>query len=173
MALLTALDLVLICPVLAVSIRTFLLSGVNVNTYFYSAKYNSFFPLELKDDYINGIGWPEDAVEVTNAIYIEYSEEPPKGKIRVAGKNGMPEWEDIPPLTHEEVVAQAGVEKQNLISAANDYINSNQWPGKAAMGRLKDTDKAKYNAWLDYLDNIEAVEISAAPDITWPNPPEV
>lgn len=142
-----------------------------MNTYFYSAKHNSFFPLELKDDYINGIGWPEDAVEVTNSIYIEYSGEPPEGKIRVSGEDGMPEWDDIPAPTYEEMVAQADTEKQNRIDVANDYINSKQWPGKAAMGRLKDSEKAQYNAWLDYLDALDVVDTSKVPDITWPEKP--
>ncbi|MFZ5340055.1 tail fiber assembly protein [Enterobacter asburiae] len=26
---------------------------------------------------------------------------------------------------------------------------------------------------MDYLENIESVDTSTAPDITWPNPPEV
>lgn len=142
-----------------------------MNTYFYSAKHNSFFPLELKDDYINGIGWPEDAIEVTNSIYIEYSGEPPEGKIRVPGADGMPEWGDIPAPTHEEMVSQADAEKQNRIDAANAYINSKLWPGKAAMGRLKDTEKAQYNLWLDYLDELEAVDTSTAPDIICPEVP--
>ena len=62
-------------------------------------------------------------------------------------------------------------EKSRLIHEGNDYINSKQWPGKAAMGRLKDTEKAQYNAWLDYLDALEAVDTSKAPDITWPEIP--
>ncbi|HEE0054007.1 TPA: tail fiber assembly protein [Citrobacter freundii] len=142
-----------------------------MNTYFYSAKYNSFFPLELKDDYINGIGWPEDAIEVTEQVYSVFTGEPPEGQKRVAGKNGLPEWEDIPPPSHEEMVAQAEIEKQSRIDAANAYINSKQWPGKAAMGRLKDTEKAQYNLWLDYLDELEAVDTSTAPDIIWPEVP--
>ncbi|EOZ9308370.1 tail fiber assembly protein, partial [Citrobacter freundii] len=28
-----------------------------------------------------------------------------------------------------------------------------------------------YNLWLDYLDALEAVDISSAPDIEWPTPP--
>ena len=67
----------------------------------------------------------------------------------------------------------ANAQKQSLIDEANEHISSKQWPGKAAMGRLKDAEKVQYNAWLDYLDNIEAVDTSAAPDITWPTPPEV
>ena len=62
-------------------------------------------------------------------------------------------------------------EKSRLIHEGNDYINSKQWPGKAAMGRLKDAEKAQYNAWLDYLDALEAVDTSKAPDITWPEIP--
>ncbi|WP_284296491.1 tail fiber assembly protein, partial [Citrobacter portucalensis] len=58
------------------------------------------------------------------------------------------------------------------IDQANDYMNSKQWPGKAAMGRLKDSEKVQYNAWLDYLDELEAVDTAAAPDIKWPEKPE-
>ncbi|MRG31838.1 tail fiber assembly protein [Enterobacter cancerogenus] len=64
-------------------------------------------------------------------------------------------------------------EKQLRIDQANEYMNSKQWPGKAAMGRLKDEEKEQYNAWLDYLDALEAVDTTSAPDIEWPTPPEV
>ncbi|EDN4425276.1 TPA: tail fiber assembly protein [Salmonella enterica] len=43
---------------------------------------------------------------------------------------------------------------------------------KAAIGRLKG-GLAQYNLWLDYLDALEAVNTSSAPDINWPDPPEV
>ena len=83
----------------------------------------------------------------------------------------MPVWADIPPPTHEELVASANTEKQKRIDQANDNMNGKQWPGKAAMGRLKDSEKEQYNAWLDYLDELEAVDTSTAPDIKWPTPP--
>ncbi|EKQ4439699.1 tail fiber assembly protein, partial [Escherichia coli] len=53
------------------------------------------------------------------------------------------------------------------------YMNSKQWPGKAAIGRLKGEELAQYNLWLDYLDALELVDISSAPDIEWPTPPAV
>ncbi|HCN8307127.1 TPA: tail fiber assembly protein, partial [Escherichia coli] len=43
--------------------------------------------------------------------------------------------------------------------------------GKAAMGRLKDAEKVQYNAWLDYLDALELVDTTSAPDIEWPEKP--
>lgn len=84
----------------------------------------------------------------------------------------MPAWVDIPPLSHEEEIAAAEAEKQYRIDQANEYINSKQWPGKAALGRLADDEKAQYNEWLDYLDALESVDISSAPDINWPESPE-
>ncbi|ELM8828268.1 tail fiber assembly protein, partial [Escherichia coli] len=38
--------------------------------------------------------------------------------------------------------------------------------------RLTDDEKAQYNEWLDYLDALESVDISSAPDINWPESPE-
>lgn len=141
-----------------------------MGNYFYSAKKNAFYPVSLEDAYRAANSWPEDGVEVDDSVYLEYSATPPEGKVRVA-KNGMPSWADIPPPKHEELVASANAEKQKRIDQANDYMNSKQWPGKAAMGRLKDSEKEQYNAWLDYLDELEAVDTSTAPDIKWPDEP--
>ncbi|WP_137648121.1 tail fiber assembly protein, partial [Escherichia albertii] len=77
------------------------------------------------------------------------------------------------PLTHEEQLSEAERKKQALINRVNEYINSKQWPGKAAIGRLKGEELAQYNSWLDYLDALEMVDISSAPDIEWPTPPAV
>ncbi|HAW9530542.1 TPA: tail fiber assembly protein, partial [Escherichia coli] len=71
------------------------------------------------------------------------------------------------------LVAATEAQKQLLIDQANEYMNSKQWLGKAAMGRLKDAEKVQYNAWLDYLDALEMVDTSGAPDIEWPTPPAV
>ena len=77
-----------------------------------------------------------------------------------------------PEPTHDELVQKAEILKQALISDANNYIDSNQWPSKLALGRLSDVDKQSFNEWLDYLDALEAVDISAAPDVNWPSRPE-
>lgn len=76
-----------------------------------------------------------------------------------------------PEKTHDELVEEASAKKNSLIVSANEFMNSKQWPGKAAIGRLKGDELAQYNAWLDYLDALEAVDTSTAPDITWPTPP--
>lgn len=80
-------------------------------------------------------------------------------------------WVTDSDAKHAADVATAEAEKQSRTNLANDYMNSKQWPGKAAMGRLKDAEKEQYNLWLDYLDALEAVDTSSAPDINWPEKP--
>ncbi|EOZ7480727.1 tail fiber assembly protein [Enterobacter asburiae] len=139
--------------------------------YIWSPSLAGFYPTEEKSIF-EGMGkWPDDGVEVSASAHDELFPIP-EGKC-IGTVDGYPAWVDLPPLTYEEMVAQADTEKQNRIDAANNYMNSKQWPGKAAMGRLKDTEKVQYAAWLDYLDSIEAVDVSTAPDIKWPNQPDM
>ncbi|NSL37215.1 tail fiber assembly protein [Citrobacter werkmanii] len=72
----------------------------------------------------------------------------------------------------ESAISEAENKKRLLINEATEYINSKQWPGKAAISRLKGDELAQYNLWLDYLDALEAVDTFYAPDIEWPTPPE-
>ncbi|WP_141036447.1 tail fiber assembly protein, partial [Escherichia coli] len=37
---------------------------------------------------------------------------------------------------------------------------------------LKADELERYNLWLDYLDALEVVDTSSAPNINWPVPPE-
>lgn len=76
-----------------------------------------------------------------------------------------------PEKTHDELIEEAVAKKNSLIFSANEFMNSKQWPGKAAIGRLKGDELAQYILWLDYLDALEAVDTSSAPDIKWPTPP--
>lgn len=152
-----------------VLLLTGVLGDIKMDMY-YSASMNGFYDGDLKDRYIAGTGWPNDCAEISDDIYYKYIDTPPKGKIRVSGVDGSPMWGDAPEPTHDEQVAASETEKQSRISQANDFMNSRQWPGKAAVGRLKGDDLAQYNLWLDYLDALEAVDTSTAPDINWPIP---
>lgn len=139
--------------------------------YLYSAKTNAFYPLELKDYYDAAGTLPDDAVEVSNEIYFEYTETP-DGKYRQAGPNGLPVWINTPPLTQKEQTELANTEKESRIAQANEFINNKQWPGKAAIGRLKSDELSQYNLWLDYLDALEATDTSNVTKIEWPVKPE-
>ena len=147
----------------------------------FSVKTQAFY-----DDNTDAI--PDDAAVVTHEQHISLIAGMNDGGRRVyIGTDGEltlsdskpSQWHTWDSETNEWVISTdaqiklADDEKSRLTQGANDYINSKQWPGKAAMGRLKDTEKALYNLWLDYLDALEAVDTSKAPDITWPTPPAV
>lgn len=68
-------------------------------------------------------------------------------------------------------IAEADTRKEVLIHEANDYMNQRQWPGKAAIGRLKGDELTQYGLWLDYLDALSEVDVNLAPDIKWPEMP--
>ena len=118
------------------------------------------------------VGWDlSDAIPADAEIYAEFTKYYPD-KVRIAGSDGMPAWEYLPPPTRAEQMASAEAVRQNSIESANGYMNGKQWPGKAALGRLKGEELNQYNLWLDYLDALNAVDISTAPDIEWPVSPE-
>ncbi|MDM2751413.1 tail fiber assembly protein [Citrobacter sp. Cs237] len=139
--------------------------------YAFSAISNAFYPLELKSSYEDAGSWPVDGVGVDETVFATYTGTPPPGKMRGSDENGYPIWVSTPPLTHEQQIAVAENEKASRIDETNSYINSKQWPGKASIGRLKGDELAQYNLWLDYLDELDAVDTSTAPNITWPEPP--
>ncbi|WP_345739600.1 tail fiber assembly protein [Morganella morganii] len=76
-----------------------------------------------------------------------------------------------PRPTKEQLIAKAEYDKQALITEVQAETQLLQT--KLALGRIKDDEKALLNAWLDYLDELEAVDVSTAPDIIWPVKPEV
>ncbi|HCO0374610.1 TPA: tail fiber assembly protein, partial [Escherichia coli] len=91
-----------------------------MNKYFYDVSTNAFYPIAMKEIYeSNGMNF-DNAKEVDEELFVEYSGKPPKGKIRIAGEDGFPAWGDIPPPTHDQLVAAAEAQKQLLIDQANE-----------------------------------------------------
>lgn len=140
--------------------------------FYYSKTTNAFYLADSIANYKAAGTWPDDAKEIGDDVAIEFMGEPPAGQLRQSDNKGMPSWQDIPPLTQDEIIVIAGAEKKMRIVEANNFINSKQWPGKAALGRIKDDEKKRYILWLDYLDALDALDISTAPDIKWPEQPE-
>ncbi|EIH1079767.1 tail fiber assembly protein [Escherichia coli] len=140
-----------------------------MTNYKYSAKNDVFIPASFIAEYEEA-GWDfSDAIDVDDDVYLEFIN-PPAGKVRVAGKDGLPAWEDIPPPTKEQLIEQTEAKKQSLIAEVN--TETEMLRAKLALGRIKDDEKALLNAWMDYLDELEAVDVSTAPDVIWPEPPE-
>ncbi|MFK3810666.1 tail fiber assembly protein [Escherichia coli] len=143
-------------------------------SYFYSPSRNAFYNRELKSDYYDALdAWPDDCIEVSDAVYQEFYLGYREGYKMVAGTDNQPSWEERPPLTNEEQGEQAEMMKQMRINEANNLINEKQWPSKLQLGRLNEMETTRFNAMLDYLELLENINVSDAPDIVWPLSPEV
>ncbi|EMV1614669.1 tail fiber assembly protein [Enterobacter hormaechei] len=143
-----------------------------MSEYIYSAKNNAFYPVDMMDDYVAAGSWPDDGKEVSKECFLEFTSVAHTDKYRVAGDDGFPAWEQVPAPTKEQLIAIAEAEKMRLIGLANANINVKQWPGKAAIGRLKGDELAQYNLWLDYLDALDVVDTSKGLNTIWPIPPQ-
>lgn len=64
--------------------------------YWFSPANNAFYPVALKESYVNAGSLPNDLIEVEDNVFSEFSATPPEGKLRGIGADGMPIWIDIP-----------------------------------------------------------------------------
>lgn len=138
--------------------------------YIFDKKTNAFYPVALQQEYEHAGMWPESGVGVTEEVFASF-QNPPEDKMLGSDKKGNPVWVDVPPLSHEQHVAIAESQKQALITEVN--TETEMLRTKLALKRIKPDEEALLIAWLDYLDELEAVDVSTAPDIIWPVKPVV
>lgn len=74
-----------------------------------------------------------------------------------------------PPLTKEQLIERSEAEKQLLIAEAAD--KTELWRTQLVLGIITDEDKASLKEWMLYVQKVQTVDVSAAPDITWPVKP--
>lgn len=84
--------------------------------YVWDAKNNRFLAYLLKKEY-EAKGMWTDVVDISDSIANEYMGQPPEGKMRVSGSDGMPAWEDIPLPPNSELLTI------ELTSIADAYKN--------------------------------------------------
>lgn len=85
------------------------------------------------------------------------------------GKRWLFDGKNIKPFEYSpaEIVQQAESKKSELLEAAKSKIIVAQT--KLTLGRtLSDTELTTLNGWLDYIDALETVDLTGAPDIDWP-----
>ncbi|PQQ30551.1 phage tail protein [Photorhabdus luminescens] len=139
--------------------------------YFYSAKTNAFYPVELEQNYIASGSLPDDIIEVSIDIYQEYAaNNAPEGKYRIAGQNGLPEWADIPPPTKEELQKYVESKKQQFIMEASQQMAPLQ--DAVDLGIATKEEEAALLGWKKYRVMLNRIDISQASDIEWPEQPK-
>jgi len=140
-----------------------------MNNYIYSAALNMICATALKTDYEKAGTWPDDGLPLDDEMAKEFMGAAPLGKVLSAGENSLPVWADAPPLTEEEALAQAEQRKASLLNIAQETISI--WQTKLLLGRISDAEKVQLNAWLDYIDALNLIDVADAPSISWPVPP--
>lgn len=127
---------------------------------------------EQKEDHRGQTVW-----STTNraASVIDYIGAIKDGFTRIAPVSEYDTWDGSAWVTdtaaqHAADVAAAALHAQQLVDAAMQSISVIQL--KLQSGRtLTDAETTKLNAVLDYIDAVNAVDTSTAPDITWPEKP--
>jgi hypothetical protein len=137
---------------------------------FYSADDNSFYPEELKENYVLSGSWPESALEVAYSVYKEFAlDYPPANKMRTSSPDGYPMWVDIPPLSHEEEVALADSIKLELMRAVSKLIDPLQDAVDLEIATQEEVELI--GKLKKYRVLVNRVDTQNAPNIEWPENP--
>ena len=138
--------------------------------YFYSAINNAFYPDVLRDEYELAGSWPNDLVEISNDAYDALFAGQSDGKVISPGDDGHPTLIDPPPLTDEQLVAQANALVKSLMAYATSAIAPLQYAVDLEMATAEEQTRLK--KWKKYLVLMSRVDTSKAPDIDLPEKPE-
>lgn len=141
-----------------------------MNEYYYSSSKNEFYPLCLKEQYAASGVWPTDGIRVDDGVFEMFSN-PPPGKIRVPGSDGLPSFCDAPPPTRDERIAEAEMNRSKLLAHA-DTVTAD-WRTELALGEISDDDRATLSAWMAYKRDVKATKAEDAivPGFSWPAMP--
>ena len=129
-------------------------------------------------------GWEYVADHRGETVYSTTTGEPvtvsqlgeyPEGTTTIAPSTAYDKWDGQKWVAdddekHAADVAAAEQQKTNLLNAANSKISL--WQTELQLGIISDDDKAALIAWIGYIKAVQAVDTSAAPNITWPEQPK-
>lgn len=146
--------------------------GLQQDTNMYAYSNGFFYPLSMQDDYEAAKSWPDSFVEVSEEVYLKFTVNQPQGKMRGTDVEGMPCWVDAPPPTKEELIQALQIERQQLLTQADDVMRD--WRTELMLDEISETDKSKLSAWMAYKNEVKSVDVLTAPDkVVWPASPEV
>ena len=135
------------------------------NIIYYSASKNGFYFEEDKAAFIDGVGWPADAQIISNKWYQHLIAGQASGRQITANQYGQPIL-ITPPVDY---IGAADSEKTQRLAEATAKIAPLQ--DAVDLGIATDDEVAQLNAWKTYRVEVNRVDTSTAPDITWPVPP--
>ena len=139
---------------------------------YYSSMNNGFYDGDMQDAYMNAETWPEDAVEVSAAVYQEMMDGQASGAHITSDENGYPKLEDYI-IDWEE---KANARRDELIVDASRYIAD--WRMNLELGVISPNEKEQLILWALYLRSLKEMDFSGVHDesgynsIIWEATPE-
>lgn len=83
--------------------------------------------------------------------------------------NGSAWVTDADALRISQITA-AEQKRETLLAHANAITAD--WRTELALGIIDDEDKAKLTVWMQHIKAVKAVDVSTAPEVSWPDEPE-
>ncbi|HGM7028111.1 TPA: tail fiber assembly protein [Serratia liquefaciens] len=139
--------------------------------YYFSPSELVFLAGVMMKDYVIAGSWPKDAKPIPDDIYEKYTVNPPEGMLRGADENGNPCWVDAPPPTQEELGALASRKKDRLMQRAESIIAPLE--RAARLDIATQAEKMALAQWETYSVMVNRIDVRKAPDIAWPEVPNV
>ncbi len=107
-------------------------------------------------------------------VMVTETGEYPSGTTTLKPSSGFDAWDGKKWVTDTDArraanVAEASRHKAELIRQANSTTQA--WQTQLSLGIITDADKASLTVWMQYIQMVQAVDVSAAPDISWPQMP--
>ncbi|HHH0388126.1 TPA: tail fiber assembly protein [Yersinia enterocolitica] len=135
----------------------------------FSASVKTFYAQNMIDDGSYNECLPTDLIDVTGEELSTYwKQSAPTGK-QLGAADGRPSWVDLPPPTHDELVANANAKKSQLKAVADSEIS---WRQDAVDGAYAEANEVTELAgWKRYRVLLMRIDTSKAPDIEWPSMP--
>lgn len=141
-----------------------------MENYYYSAKNNGFYHSSLKAGYeASENGWPEDAVIIRDEDYNALFDGQDSGKMITADSKGKPVLVDSLAQTFEQLLAAAKEQVSARLAKASTAITPLQ--DAVDVGDATDAERARLKAWKQFRVALNRLDLSTAPDITWPDEP--
>lgn len=155
--------------VLALCIRG-LRKGIEMSeTYFYSANTNAFYPLSLKNEYVNTNSWPDDLVQISSIYYQRIMDSQTKGFRILPNEQGQPTIKNPPLPTEEEKIAAAEAKKVELMQKSNEEMTPLLYAVELKMET--EEEAALLIEWKKYQVLLSRIDTSKPDLINWPSAP--
>lgn len=128
----------------------------------------SFYRDSMREVYEAADGWPDTLIAITASRYNKLMAGQEAGQMIVEGKDGKPSLV-TPVATPEEMINGASVRKVMLLEVAAARIAPLQ--DAADLEIATGEEAALLKEWKTYRVLLNRVDVTTAPDISWPEAP--